>query len=77
MSRPSTKAALKLLARAEMRPFEKTDWDGFAGCNSPEPWIGEIDDPEQPEGWIVILDGDVLVLATTDGMEYQYHLLSM
>ena len=46
--------ALKIIATAQFRPFTKSDWMGFAGCESENPMIAEIGD------MCVIIDGDKL-----------------
>lgn len=48
--------ALRLLAIAEMKPFTPMDWDAFAGCESKEPLIGEVDD------FAIVLDDNVLLI---------------
>ena len=47
-------AALKLMAKVQFRPFDDSDWMGWAGCESAEPMIGEIGDIT------VVLDGDTV-----------------
>jgi hypothetical protein len=46
--------ALLLLARTEMKPFDKGDYMAFGGVSSDNPLIGENGD------WLIILDGDEL-----------------
>lgn len=44
--------ALKVIATTEFKPFDKHDWEAFAGCQTDEPMIGEIGD------LIIVLDGE-------------------
>lgn len=46
--------ALKLLVKAQFRPFDDMDWSAWSGCESAEPMIGQIDDIT------VINDGDYI-----------------
>lgn len=46
--------ALVLVAKTKFRPFDKSDWMSFSGCESENPFIGEVDDIA------VVLDGDVI-----------------
>jgi hypothetical protein len=54
--------AFRLLALATMRPFTKDDWHAFAGCESREPLIGEVEDT------VLILDDQTLLVLTNDDM---------
>lgn len=49
-----------LLSSLEFRKFEKTDYYGFAGVESPVPMIAETDD------FCVIIDGNIAELYTFD-----------
>lgn len=49
------------LPHVEFRPFTKTDWYGFAGCESAEPMIGERVD------LVWVLDGSELGVYDADG----------
>lgn len=60
---PSPAAALLLLAQASLRPFSRSDWNAFAGCESKAPMIGEAG------GWLIILDGETLHLQCCDESE--------
>jgi len=51
----STVEAMRLIAKTQFRPFDKSDFMAWSGCNSDEPFIGEFEDI------IVILDGDAVV----------------
>lgn len=54
--------AIKLLAKAKMKPFTKKDWYAFSDCESPDPMIGEVND------FTIVLDGDFLnILHSEDG----------
>ena len=46
--------ALKLMAKVQFRPFDDSDWMGWAGCESAEPMIAETDDIT------VIIDGETV-----------------
>lgn len=48
--------ALRLLAIANMRPFSKEDWFGFAGCETKDPMIGVV------EEFVIVLDGATLCI---------------
>lgn len=43
-----------LIARTEFKPFNRADWDCFAGCESITPYIGYIGT------YTIVLDGDVV-----------------
>jgi hypothetical protein len=58
-----TKISRALLASMNFRPFEQTDYYGFAGVSSPCPMIGEV----EAEGITVIIDGDYAELYAYDG----------
>ena len=58
-----TKISRELLKAIEFRPFEQTDYFGFAGVTSPCPMIGEI----EAEGITVIVDGGYAELYAYDG----------
>ena len=46
--------ALKFMATLTFRPFNDSDWSGWAGCESAEPMIAETDEIT------VIIDGDTV-----------------
>lgn len=46
--------ALKFMATLTFRPFDDSDWMGWAGCESAEPMIAETDDIT------VIIDGETV-----------------
>jgi hypothetical protein len=49
---------LKIVAACTFQPFSQHDWDSWAGCESENPLIGNIQDPDNPAiPLIVILDG--------------------
>ena len=54
----------------ELRVFTKTDWEGFAGCESRKPMIGKVSmkDTEEAEG---IVEGIVVV----DGLTVEMYFL--
>ena len=58
-----TKISRQLIESMNFRPFTKTDWYGFQGCESPMPFIAENDD----EGILMIIDGDYCELYAADG----------
>lgn len=53
----------ELLEKMNFRPFTKNDFYGFAGVESPIPFIGEL----EAEGILVIIDGDAAELYADDG----------
>ena len=53
----------ELLEKMNFRPFTKNDFYGFAGVESPIPFIGEL----ESEGILVIIDGDSAELYADDG----------
>jgi hypothetical protein len=55
---------LRLVATTEFRPFTKTDWMGFAGCESEEPMIGQVGD------LTIVVDGELIVVVDEDGEQY-------
>jgi hypothetical protein len=48
---------ISIIKETTFRPFTKTDWYGWAGCESKEPWIGE-----SPSGHTIILDGETVTI---------------
>ena len=58
-----TKISRSLLKSMNFRPFNNSDYFGFAGVKSPVPMIAENDD----EGICVIIDGDRAELYCFDG----------
>ena len=58
-----TKISRELLKTLNFRVFEKSDYFGFAGVESPVPLIAENDD----EGICVIIDGEKVELYCYDG----------
>lgn len=64
---PDLAGALLVLAKATMRPFEKPDFDAFAGVESASPMIGGENLEAGP--FLVILDGSHLTLIHTDDAE--------
>lgn len=60
-------------ATVSFRPFTKSDWEGFAGCETKTPHIAEFDFPlGDCEGAALVLDGRMLQLhlVTEDGEFY-------
>jgi hypothetical protein len=54
--------ALKLMAKAQFRPFDDADWNSWSGCETDEPMIAEIDEVT------IIIDGDCITFnAYNDG----------
>ena len=53
----------KFLETFVFRPFTKSDWCGFSGCESPVPMIAERD------SYVIIIDGDYCELYL-DGYEF-------
>jgi hypothetical protein len=58
-----TKISRELIKSLSFRPFDKTDYYGFAGVESPVPLIAENDD----EGILMIIDGELAELYAYDG----------
>lgn len=58
----TTTEALRLVARTTFRPFGKADWDSFAGCEGPEPLIGETGD------YVLVIDGPTVNIIKGDDM---------
>jgi hypothetical protein len=52
MKYPNSAELLLIIARTEFKPFTKSDWDIFAGCESAEPRIGYYKD------FVIVLDYD-------------------
>jgi len=52
LSSKETLEFIKKMAGVDFKPFTKDDYQGFAGVESDDPHMGELDDN------IVILDGD-------------------
>jgi len=53
--------ALVLVAKAQFRPFDKSDYDSFAGVQSPNPYVGEYED------YLIIIDGSEIQVMDQDG----------
>lgn len=43
---------IRMVARADFRPFTETDWHGFAGCENASPRIATVDE------FVVVEDGE-------------------
>jgi len=43
--------ALTLIATTQFRPFDKSDWMSYSGCETENPLIAETDE------WVIIVDG--------------------
>ena len=52
--------AMKLIATTEFRPFTKSDWEAFSGCQTDNPMIGEND------RWTIIIDGNEVTFCYED-----------
>lgn len=50
----SSVEALKLIAKTEFRPFDDADWMSWAGCESADPLVGQIDDVT------IVIDGNTV-----------------
>ena len=48
---------MRLVAQTQFREFTKEDWYAFAGCDSSNPLIAEIDD------WTVLIDGETISIS--------------
>lgn len=58
-----------ILETVHFKPFDKNDYDAFAGVESDEPMIGEF------EGGVVIKDGEDIILIdvnSQDGEEQHF-----
>lgn len=40
--------------------FTESDWDGFAGCESEDPWIADVGKDDDDGAFVVIADEDRL-----------------
>ena len=58
-----TKISRDLIKSLDFKPFEKSDYYGFSGVESPIPLIAE----NQFEGILMIIDGDYAELYCFDG----------
>jgi hypothetical protein len=58
-----TKISRELMKTLSFRPFDKTDYYGFAGVTSPVPLIAE----DENEGILMIIDGDYAELYCDTG----------
>ena len=58
-----TKISRELIKSLQFRVFDKTDYYGFEGVESPVPLIAQNDD----EGILMIIDGDAAELYAYDG----------
>lgn len=64
----TTAEILKLVAKAEFRPFTKNDFMSFGGVETRNPLIGEIGE------LLVILDGDLVSVLNENGDEHHFRL---
>jgi hypothetical protein len=70
MTKPITAAlALKLLVKAEMRPFDRHNWDAYAGCETQDPMFGTLVGEPEIGDVEVVLDGDNLLIVTEANMD--------
>ena len=51
---PTKAELLTFIAKAEFKPFDKYDWDAFAGCESENPFIGYYGE------FTIVIDGDMI-----------------
>lgn len=51
--------ALTTIARTTFRPFERVEWETYAGVNSENPLIGESHE------YVIIIDGDIVEFIDT------------
>jgi len=51
---PTQAELFSVMAKTEFKPFDKYDWDAFAGCESADPLIGYYDE------FTIVLDGDMI-----------------
>jgi hypothetical protein len=56
----TTLQLIEVLKRVELRDFTQGDWQAFAGCESRNPKIGELDN------LIVIVDGNDIQVAQAE-----------
>ena len=52
--------AMKLIATTEFRPFTKSDWEAFSGCQNENPMIGENG------RWTIVIDGNEVTFCYED-----------
>ena len=60
--------ALRLLLKANTRPFTPTDYDAFSGVEGPDPRIGEAG------GYVIIVDENQVSFVNEEGEETTFHL---
>ncbi len=53
-SYPTQAELLTIIARTNFKPFDKADWDAFAGCESENPYIGYLME------FTIVIDGDMI-----------------
>lgn len=66
---PTTPAeAMKIVAKTTFKPFDKIDWDAFAGCESEEPMLGEY------FGLVIVIDGAIVSFHDHELTEVNFEL---
>ena len=60
--------AMKLIAETKFRPFTKSDWQAFSGCQTENPMIGENG------RWAIIIDGDEVTFCYEDLSGFNFKL---
>ena len=60
--------ALKLVGETEFRPFTKSDWQAFSGCQTENPMIGENGN------WAIIIDGEEICFLDDNSNWFNFKL---
>jgi|LakMenEpi03Aug12_release.lakeMendotaPanAssembly.Ray.scaffolds.fasta_scaffold1400243_2 hypothetical protein len=61
-SYPTQAELLTVMAKTEFKPFDKADWDAFAGCETAEPMIGYYGE------FTIVIDGDMINIVHGEDM---------
>ena len=61
----------KFLKTLNFRPFDENDFEGFAGVDSPVPFVAENED------YLVIIDGDTCDVFYIEDLSIAYHCNSI
>ena len=51
---PTQAELLSVMAQTQFKPFDRCDWDAFAGCETENPLIGAFGE------FTIVIDGDMI-----------------
>jgi hypothetical protein len=69
-SYPTQAELFTVMAQTQFKPFDKMDWDAFAGCETKNPLIGYYND------FTIVIDGEMInIVHFDDGYGGQMYTL--